>query len=1114
LTEPLADAIDDGLITAIERGLVFNGLEGAEMRPLKADWLRRILLGIPIKFPKPGDSKKSTVRTVEVRSFGIRIESARIVGRLDLDDVSGPGGSALPALRFDNCIFEDEDGISIRRCHLRSLTLINCQLHELQGEESIFDGPVKIRSIRRPKEISISDRVGRGTGTLGTYVVLRGAQIAGHVDCGESEFAATPRDEGDRGFIPHSKHARFALDLRAARINGSVLLRPDVKAFGGISVTLAQIQGSIWCQGADLVAIEDCAFSADYATVQGSVYLRARDRKGEDSVRFSAWGQVSLFAAKIGGSFYMEGASLQWCPPFEHLDGDEPFESLDATNATIGGNCKLCCWRPVTMEKRRANTMQDICQFEAAGVITLGSAVIRNGLYMNGANVGAVNAANIEIGGRCDMSAFTDQGYLTPEQSAQGCPRFTATAVHMEGAVIKSDWLMHGALLRDTITSADDTCGIFARGAKIGGDCQLSTFPYNSNSGYNVERFECFGRIAMQEAAIGNSLGLAGSRVVLKTRNQYAAIDISGTRIGGHAKLWTWKHRDTGGCIALEIESEGTGVRMAGTRIAQNLVLNGATITATKHAIYAPNLEVTGRASLATFPEDDPESCEAPGQEKLCRTYSFTSTGPVVFTAATFKLGLDMRGARLRIQPARACNDNIARLSGTPVLDLTLVRTKFLELTLTRHSRVPIGFNAVGAVKLEHAEIDTDVDLSRGRFQGRFVADHARIGASLKLIDSEFWSSASLGVYEMQSHAPTWEQFGSAEQKIRLREDLAEQHARRSVFAELSLRSASIGGDLNVVDPRSFQEFEGVDPARFPWELLKQFNYITVDLRGLHVEELNDKGGAGWSGKGSVRLWLDGFRYARLTPNAPEKLLVPNQSRNRGELTRPLSGKEVSLRRHNWLDLQYFDAEKPQIAEFTPGAYEQVVKVLNADGQYDDADRISTNLIMRENSVSPRLSRKTLGSVFGLLFRYGTSPRRAGLWFALFLLTGTVGAYVADYGVTWYGKGPASLGWIGKVLVMHHTSIEGGQAGEYSATTADRTGTPKDEPCDQAIFPPLYAVDVFVPVLNLHQQTACTIERGHWVWQTAQALYAIIGWIFVPMTLWTVSRVLKRRVEK
>lgn len=990
------DFIACELIAAIEAGSTFHGF----MRTVNADLLRAILLGISVPLPKQKDSSEFTERRVIVRTSGIRIESAKILGRLDLDDLSGPGGGPLPRLWFQNCVFEDKEGINIRRCHLRSLTLIDCQLHELQGAEAVIDGPVKIRGIKRPEKRSIGDRTGNKIDTWGTYVVLRGAQIAGHVDCGKSNFAATPRDEGDR-FVPQSRHARFALDLRAARINGSILLRPDVKAVGGISVTLAQIQGSIWCQGADLVAIEDCAFSADYATVQGSVYLRARDRKDGDSVRFSAWGQVSLFAAKIGGSFYMEGANLQLCPPFENMDGDEQFESVDATNATIGGNCRFSCWRSVTNK--------EIVPFAAEGTIALDSAVIRSGLYMAGASVRKVSAANVEIGGKCDMSAYEDSS--TSTQPAKRCPRFTATTVRLEGAVIKGDWLMLGALLQKTepprgdTPPDDDECGIFARGAKIGGDCQFGTFPYHCDSARNEERFECYGRIAIPEATIGNSLGLAGAKLDLKEGIQYAAVDISGTTIGGHAKLWTWKHRDRGNCIRLEIKSSGTGVRMVGTKIAQTLSLNGATITAARYAIYAPNLEVTGKASLSTFPEDDPESCK-PDEETPSRTYSFTAMGTVLFTAASFKLGLDMRGASLCLQPARTCNGDIVRMSTTRALDLTLVRAKFVELTRTRHKRYPIRFSAAGEVSLEHAQVETDVDLSRGRFQGRLVADYARIGVSLKLTKAEFWSSTALEVYEMKRSE--WRNLEAKTRQKQLRNALAVRHARRLGNPEISLRSAVIGGDLRVEDPRAFQRFRGAAPARFPWKVLKQFSYITVDLRGLQVEQLNDRGGDGWMS--AVLMWLDGFSCARLAPYGPK------MSREGRKLTRPRWARKLVIRPIAWLELQYFDPKNPRVAEVTPGAYEQVVKVLNADGQYGDADRVSCRLITNENQVSHSVSRKILGFLFGLFFRYGTSPRRALLWLVFFLLVGMAGAYVADFGMNWYGKGPTSLDWIGKCL--------------------------------------------------------------------------------------------------
>jgi hypothetical protein len=36
---------------------------------------------------------------------------------------------------------------------------------------------------------------------------------------------------------------------------------------------------------------------------------------------------------------------------------------------------------------------------------------------------------------------------------------------------------------------------------------------------------------------------------------------------------------------------------------------------------------------------------------------------------------------------------------------------------------------------------------------------------------------------------------------------------------------------------------------------------------------------------------------------------------------------------------QFFEPKAPRSAEFTPGAYEHLVKILNVDGLYDDARR-------------------------------------------------------------------------------------------------------------------------------------------------------------------------------
>ena len=312
---------------------------GAPATRISADTIRRVLMGIPIPAPD-----QRLWKAVSFANTGIDIREATITGELNLEDLAGAGGSPLPALHFQRCWFSRP--IILKRSHLRSLSLKDCRLTELQAAGAVIDGPVVLTDIRRPKEITLTNTEG-GKESWGSWVVLTGARIGGYVDCGASSFASVPRGDNPKdAFVQNSKHSRYALDLRATRIGGSVRMRPNVTAIGGVSFNLATVEGSIWCNGAHFTATEDCAFSADYSNIQGSLYLRAYDPPGKDaSVRFKAEGQVSLFAAKLAGSLYMEGADLQRSPVKQEDEDGAEFQSVDATNATIGGNCKLSCWQ-------------------------------------------------------------------------------------------------------------------------------------------------------------------------------------------------------------------------------------------------------------------------------------------------------------------------------------------------------------------------------------------------------------------------------------------------------------------------------------------------------------------------------------------------------------------------------------------------------------------------------------------------------------------------------------------------------------------------------------------------------------------------------------------------
>lgn len=59
----------------------------------------------------------------------------------------------------------------------------------------------------------------------------------------------------------------------------------------------------------------------------------------------------------------------------------------------------------------------------------------------------------------------------------------------------------------------------------------------------------------------------------------------------------------------------------------------------------------------------------------------------------------------------------------------------------------------------------------------------------------------------------------------------------------------------------------------------------------------------------------------------------------------------------------------------------------------------------------------------------------------------------------------------------------------------------------------LYAADVFVPLLDLRQETQCRVGNAHVIWDFGKSLYAILGWIVTSITVLSVTGVLRMRAQ-
>jgi hypothetical protein len=460
------------------------------------------------------------------------------------------------------------------------------------------------------------------------------------------------------------------------------------------------------------------------------------------------------------------------------------------------------------------------------------------------------------------------------------------------------------------------------------------------------------------------------------------------------------------------------------------------------------------------------------------------------------KLGLDMSGATLCSSRATP-TDNDGNAGDA--LDLTLLRAKYVRLC--RHKRCVDGivheltmrpaFSALGRVNLEHAAIDTDLDLEGSFFDRPLTAAFSRVGGLVCLVDVAIGSEMARHVLDVAA--------------------LRRAYVERRLKPDLSLNGAEVGGALMVKDLSLKPPAAPIAPGR-----LHQF---IVDLRSAHVGVLDDGGGTGWGT--DLRLWLEGFRYNRL----PDTAVVPELRRaGRLHLCRiwdpswirdatPLeTSKSGALWKHRalWLRKQYFNGVKPSADNgFSPDAYEQVVLGMNVTGSYEDARRISSIQLTR-NSDHDQRNLKPFWVAFRVLFDYGFSVRRAVITFSVCLAIGTAAAWIADYGF---------LG-MGRVLVVNMSPPESRLVWDSNSAMVQAISShpgetiPQDVPCGRRIYPLLYALDVFVPVLDLRQLEVCSIEPERRRWRLAQGAYAALGWIMTPILILTSSGLLRRHLEK
>ena len=152
--------------------------------------------------------------------------------------------------------------------------------------------------------------------------------------------------------------------------------------------------------------------------------------------------------------------------------------------------------------------------------------------------------------------------------------------------------------------------------------------------------------------------------------------------------------------------------------------------------------------------------------------------------------------------------------------------------------------------------------------------------------------------------------------------------------------------------------------------------------------------------------------------------------------------------------------------------------------------------------------------LFRLFFDFGLSGNRAVITFVLCLALGTLAVYVANgEWEVWPGFRPVLVAHLAAPQALVGKDLKEGTV-LHVKDSHEIFSSSRDLPCGDRIKPLLYALDVFIPVLDLRQQEACSISTDAVFWRYGQALYALIGWIFTPLMFLSVTGILRRHLEK
>jgi hypothetical protein len=293
---------------------------------------------------------------------------------------------------------------------------------------------------------------------------------------------------------------------------------------------------------------------------------------------------------------------------------------------------------------------------------------------------------------------------------------------------------------------------------------------------------------------------------------------------------------------------------------------------------------------------------------------------------------------------------------------------------------------------------------------------------------------------------------------------------------------------LNTASELDLAQFEREIPD---WPNLlnpkDRFSGAIVDLRDASCNTLLDRGGTAWE---QAFLRLENFTYKRVS----------------------VSADEIRLR-SLWLK------QRPETDAFTPQPYAELARVLGEQGDDDasrevERDKIHQQLQLRIRSAKVRKSRAWIGwivwdFVYGRGFGYGLNVFLAARTILFFWLLGTVAVWQANL----HNQITVNASTVSTQAI---STRDGGITSTIPLASGQTLAV---LPCGRAINPFLYAVEIFTPLLNLHQEARCDIREPlanqtmfamPRMLELAKFIYELLGYVITSLAVLTFSGLARR----